>query len=126
MFGLGKHPTIQTDKLPIFVRTLHSNEAFQITQKLWHENGRLLRYDEPNNKEFLVFTYEKPACTVWLQRDKGRVDMMEIILVWNDQHNPSEVYTVAPEAGQGKVGNDDRALFVLQAMLTTPSIVPAK
>lgn len=125
MFGLNK-VNLLDDNLSVFVHVVASNDAFTMAQKLWTENVRLLHTDPANNKEFLRFTYAQPACNAWLQRDQGREGILELVVQWKAKESPSEVYVITPQlTGAGKGGNDERANAMLQAMLTTPSVVPA-
>jgi hypothetical protein len=125
MLGLDKKQA-DDDTLPVFVHVVQSNDAFAVAKKLWDENVRLLHINQSTGKEFLRFTYARPACNVWLQRDQGREDMFELLLLWKDGQRTTEVYMLAPQASQHTSGDVERLNAVLNAMLTTPSIVPAR
>ncbi len=118
MFGLGKsEPT--TDKLSVQVHIVTSDEAFRLAQKIWDENVRTLHVDEQTGKEFLRFGYANPKCAVWLQRDRGRSGIFELIVRW-EADKTHEVFTIS--TGQA-AGDGQRAKDLLNSMLTTPSIV---
>ena len=121
MFGLERKQT--GDDLPIFVYAVTSDEAFQTAQRLWQENARLMYIDQTSHKEFVRFTYAKPDCTAWLQRDQGRTDVFELILHWKD-NNATEVFVLTPQNGGHPAGVSERLGAALNAMLTTPSVVP--
>ena len=118
MFGLGKNEPA-TDKLSVQVHIVTGDEAFQLAQKIWDENARTLHLDEQTDKEFLRFGYANPKCAVWLQRDRGRSDIFELIVRW-EADKTHEVFALSP--GQ-PTDNEQRAKDVLNSMLTTPSVV---
>lgn len=128
MLGFGdKHAhSIDPTVLPVFVHALQSVEAFELAGKVWENNGRYLMADPANNKEMMRFTFSQPPCVAWLQRDKGRTDTFELILLWDitevNKEPITEVYTISALAGQ-PVGDDTRAKDLLSAILTSPSIV---
>lgn len=115
-----------TDTLPIFVHAIQSAEAFALAQKVWQTNAHALRVDAANQKELMRFSFTQPACVVWLQRDQGRSDTFELILMWDSPGEAvlTEVYVVSALAGM-LVGDDTRAKELLNAILTMPSVVPA-
>lgn len=123
MLGMGKRA--DDNELPVFVHAIQNNEAFAAAQRLWNENARLLYVDRGNNKEFVRFSYAKPACNAWLQRDQGRTDEFELVLLWKGGERSTEVYVLMPQTGQTPQGDPQRLTDILNAMLTTPSIVPA-
>lgn len=118
MFGLGKAGQ-PSDKLNVLVRVVASDEAFRLAQKIWDENFRSARVDEHTRKEFLRFGYANPKCAVWLQRDQGRADALELIVRWED----SQTYEVFALTRGQTSGDEQRALALLNSMLTTPSVV---
>jgi hypothetical protein len=121
MFGF-KGKKRDDGRLPIFVHTVRSDAVFELAGKVWQANARLMRDDPANGKQFMHFTYTKPACTVWLEHDANRGDACELVLRWHDP-DATEVFTVSP----GQVSGDvQRATEVLQRMLTIPSVVPAQ
>jgi hypothetical protein len=122
MFGLERKQT--GDDLPIFVHAVTGDKAFQAAERLWQENARLMYIDKTNRKEFVRFTYAKPDCTAWLQRDEGRAGVFELILHWKD-NDATEVFVLTPQSGGQSAAANERLEAVLQAMLTTPSVVPA-
>lgn len=118
MFGIGKSGTA-SDKMSVLVRVVTSDEAFSLAQKLWDENFRSVRTDERTHKEFLRFGYANPKCTVWLQRDQGRTDAMELVIRWEE----SQMYEVFALTRGQPAGDEQRAFALLNSMLTTPSVV---
>jgi len=120
MFGLGNKES-QSDKLSVQVHVVASEEAFKLAQKLWDENARTLRLDDKTGKEFLHFGYSKPACVIWLQRDRGRTGIFELIVRW-EADKTHEVFTLT--SGQS-AGDEPRIKAILTSMLTTPSVVLA-
>jgi len=119
MFGIGKNGGTTSDRLNVLVRTVVSDQAFGLAQKIWDENVRSARTDEQAHKEILRFTYANPKCVVWLERDQGRADAFELIVFWQD----NQIYEVfAVTRGQAS-GDEQRALALLNSMLTTPSVV---
>jgi len=129
MLGFGdKHGhSVDPTTLPIFVHALQSKEAFDLAMQVWSNNGRYVLLDSGNHKEMLRFVFTDPACVVWLERDQGRQDTFELILLWDNtdtsKENVSEVYVIAPQ-GATAVGDDTRAKGLLSAILTSPAIVP--
>lgn len=129
MLGFGdKHDEHRVDPttLPIFVHALRSAEAFGLAQKVWENNSRYMMLDASNRKELLRFVFADPTCVVWLERDQGRTDTFELILIWDekgDKQDVSEVYTIASATG-ATVGDDSRVKNLLNAILASPSIVP--
>lgn len=122
MFGLERKHS--DDELPIFVHVVSSGPAFAKAKQLWDENVRLLYLDKTNRKELIRFTYAKPACNAWLQRDEGTSGLFELILHWKD-NDTTEVFVIMDQSSGYGTNNDQRLGSVLQAMLVTPSIVPA-
>lgn len=129
MLGFGDKRTHSVDPttLPIFVHALQSKDAFEAAQKVWENNARYIMLDAANRKELLRFVFNDPACVVWLERDQGRQDTFELVLLWEPtdgkQEGVSEVYVItAPSANP--VGDDTRAKNLLNAILTSPAIVP--
>ncbi len=123
MFGSSsKQHDIKEDVLTVQVHTVSSPDAFKMAQKIWGENSRLLRADANNGKEYLHFAYASPKCVVWLQRDQGRTDAFELVVLWEEggQH---EVYVIT--ASTPVTNNDKRAQELLHSILTIPSIVPS-
>lgn len=118
MFGIGKSRTT-SDKMSVLVRVVVSDEAFRLAQKLWDENLRSARVDERTRKEFLRFGYANPKCTVWLQRDQGRADALELVVRWEG----SQTYEVFALTRGQPAGDEQRAFALLNSMLTTPSVV---
>jgi hypothetical protein len=128
MLGLGdKHNKhIDATTLPIFVHALQSADAFGLAQKVWETNARYVVPDPVNGKELLRFVFSSPTCVVWLCRDRGRTDSFEIVLFWaadGKRQEATEVYVISTLGG-APVGDDSRIKDLLNAILTTPSIVP--
>ena len=128
MLGIGgkdKHKVDPT-KLPLLVHVLQSNEAFALAEKVWQTNQRYQRIDQANRKELQRFVFANPACVAWLQRDMGRSDCFELVLLWDntDSEDVTEVYALCKAAGP-QVGDDIRAKSLLGAMLAAPATVPA-
>ncbi|MEK7153290.1 MAG: hypothetical protein AAB834_05045 [Patescibacteria group bacterium] len=127
MLGFGDKQThIDPTTLPIFVHSIQSAEAFSLAQKVWETNGRYVILDPANRKELMRFVFAQPTCVVWLQRDQGRSDSFELVLMWEGkekEENVTEVYVIAALAGT-TVGDDGRAKSLLSAILASPSIVP--
>lgn len=125
-FGEKRNQSLDPTTLPVFVHTLQSADAFSLVQKVWDNNGRYIMLDPANKKELMRFVFSQPACVVWLQRDQGRTDSYELILVWDQggpEQNVTEVYVIASLAGVA-VGDDSRVKSLLSAILTSPAIVP--
>ncbi len=123
MFGFHRHDDDE-GKLPIFVHSIQSAEAFALAGKVWEANAAIQRIDPANNKEFERFHFTNPDCIVWLQRDRGRTDTFELILIWDKKEvGISEVYTIATQSG-AHLGDDSRARELLEKMLITPATVP--
>lgn len=127
MLGFGeKEAHIDPTKLPIFVHSIQSADAFDLAQKVWENNGRYVILDPTNRKELMRFVFSQPTCVVWLQRDQGRTDTYELVLMWEGKEkedNVTEVYVIAALAG-ATVGDDSRARNLLGAILASPAIVP--
>ncbi|MBX6334038.1 hypothetical protein IRY61_01695 [Candidatus Saccharibacteria bacterium] len=119
MFGIGKSSGTTSDKLNVLVRTVVSDQAFGLAQKIWNENFRSAYTDEQTRKEILRFGYANPKCVVWLQRDQGRADAFELVVLWLD-NQINEVFALT--RGQTS-GDEQRALALLNSMLATPSVV---
>jgi hypothetical protein len=128
MLGLGdKHGhTVDPTTLPIFVHALQSAEAFGLAQKVWENNGRYVIQDPQNHKELMRFVFSQPTCVVWLERDQGRTDTFELILMWDnnrsEKEDVTEVYVIT--TGAETIGGDSRAKDLLNAILASPAIVP--
>jgi hypothetical protein len=128
MLGFGdKHGhTVDPTTLPVFVHAIQSNKAFELAEKVWENNGRYAVPDSVNHKELMRFVFSQPACVVWLERDEGRKDTFELILMWDssgDTQDVTEVYVISA-THDAPVGDDKRATDLLGAILTSPSIVP--
>lgn len=127
MLGFGdKHQSIDPTTLPIFVHAIQSAEAFDLAQKVWENNSRYVIADPGNRKELMRFVFSQPTCVVWLERDHGRSDTFELILLWegkDKEENVTEVYVISALAGT-TVGDDSRAKSLLSAILASPAIVP--
>jgi hypothetical protein len=127
MLGFGdKQEHIESDRLPVFVHAVQNTESFTLAQKVWDNNGRYIMLDSVNGKELMHFVFSRPTCVVWLQRDKGRSDTYELILVWEGssrQDGITEIYVLSPTSG-APIGDDRRAKNLLNAILSSPSIVP--
>lgn len=128
MLGLkSKHDTsVDPTRLPVLVHALYSTEAFNLAQKIWENNARYALVDATNRKELLRFVFAQPACVVWLQRDQGRADTFELILMWDEagkEHDVTEVYVLSATTNV-PVGDDSRAKSLLNAILASPSTVP--
>lgn len=123
MFGLERKQE-KGDELPVFVHTVLDLQAFQMAKQLWDENARLRYIDTKNKKEFIRFTYSRPACNAWMQQDQGRAGMFELILKWKDS-GTYEVFVIFPSDAEQKGSGDQRLATILRAMMVTPSIVPA-
>ena len=123
MFGLRRE-TKQEGALPIFVHSLQSAVAFDLAQKVWQVNIGIMRSDVANGKEFERFVFSNPECVAWLQRDIGRTDTFELILVWSKKDvGLTEVYSISAIANAA-LGDDTRARQLLEKMLVTPATVP--
>jgi hypothetical protein len=120
MFGLTKKDP-SSDKLNVRVHVNANAEAFNLATKIWNENLRTLRFDQATRKEFLHFGYANPKCVVWLQRDKGRVDVFELVVRW-ETDKTYEVFVISDPAPK-PTGDATRANALLNSMLTTPSII---
>lgn len=121
MFGQQRKPA-HTEQLPAQVYAVSSDESLKNALQLWNENQRL-RYNDPkSNKEVVRFTYEKPSAKAWLQRDPGRTDNLELIVLWKDS-GLYEVFVIGSQHGGQVVGNSQRLSEILHAMLVTPSTV---
>jgi hypothetical protein len=127
MLGFGdKEQHIDPTKLPIFVHAIQSADAFLLAGKVWDNNGRYVIVDPANKKELMRFVFSQPTCVVWLQRDQGRSDTYELVLMWEGKEkadNVTEVYVVSALAGQ-PIGDDSRVKSLLNAILASPAIVP--
>jgi hypothetical protein len=127
MLGFGdKQEHIDPTKLPVFVHSIQSADAFMLAQKVWENNGRYVIADPTNRKELMRFVFSQPTCIVWLQRDQDRSDTFELVLMWEGkekEENVTEVYVIAALAGQ-TIGDDSRAKSLLSAILASPAIVP--
>jgi hypothetical protein len=114
MLGFGeKHEhSVDPTTLPIFVHALQSNEAFGLAQKVWTNNSRYLMLDAGNHKEMLRFVFNDPSCVVWLERDQGRQDTFELVLLWDTtdskKEGVSEVYVISAQTTPTPVGDDSR------------------
>lgn len=129
MLGFGdKHEhSVDPTTLPIFVHALQSAEAFALANKIWQENSRYIVVDPSNRKELLRFVFNDPKCVAWLERDQGRADTFELVLMWDAKGKAldvSEVYVIS--SGAVKVGDDTRAKSLLETILTSPALVPAQ
>jgi hypothetical protein len=129
MLGFGEKHDHRVDPttLPIFVHALKSAEAFGLAQKVWENNARYLMLDAGNRKELLRFVFSDPPCVVWLERDQGRADTFELVLLWDkkgDKEDVSEVYTISTSTEGAAIGDDKRVKDLLNAILASPSIVP--
>ena len=126
MLGFGeKQGRIDPTKLPIFVHAIQSADALTLATKVWDNNGRYVIVDPTNKKELMRFVFSQPTCVVWLQRDQGRIDTYELVLMWEGkarEENVTEVYVIS--AGSTPVGDDSRAKSLLSAILASPAIVP--
>jgi hypothetical protein len=127
MLGFGdKHQHIDPTTLPIFVHALQNSEAFGLARKIWENNARYVMFDAGNNKDLLRFVFNDPACVVWLERDKGRTDTFELVMLWDatdKKENVSEVYVLSEQAA-ATIGDDARVKSLLSAILSSPAIVP--
>ena len=128
MLGFGdKHDNhVDPTKLPIFVHSLQNNDTLALAQKVWDANNRYLLLDPANNKELLRFVFADPACVIWLQRDQGRTDTFEFILIWDaigDKDQITEVYVISAAAGE-PVGTIERPSSLLQTVLSSAATVP--
>ncbi len=120
MFG-NKKPT--DDSLPVSVHVVRSAAAFAAGIKLWNENSRGVYLDHASNKELLHFAIAQPKTTMWLQRDAGRQDALELIISWQENRTAiADVFAILP--GPEKAGDDSYVLRVLEGLLTAPSTVP--
>ena len=125
-FGDKRGPSVDPTTLPIFVHSLQSADAFTLAQKVWENNARYVVMDTTNHKELLRFVFSQPACVVWLERDQGRTDSFELIIIWEPEgkkQEVTEVYVIASLAGVA-LGDDSRAKDLLSAILASPAIVP--
>jgi hypothetical protein len=125
-FGDKQGHSVDPTTLPIFVHAIQSASAFELAQKVWENNRRYLVKDPSNNKDLMRFVFSQPACVVWLGRDQGREDTFELILMWDsagDRQDVTEVYVIST-SGDKPVGDDKRASDLLNAILSSPAIVP--
>ncbi len=127
MLGFGdKTSHIDPTKLPVFVHALQSVESFDLARKVWDNNSRYIALDVSNRKELMRFMFSQPTCIVWLQRDQGRTDSYELVLMWEGksrEEDVTEVFVIAlPTATP--VGDDTRVKSLLGAMMASPAIVP--
>lgn len=125
-FGEKRSHSVDPTTLPIFVHALQSADAFDLVQKVWENNLRYVMLDPANHKELMRFVFAQPPCVVWLQRDQGRTDTFELILIWDEngeKQDITEIYVISALAGVA-LGDDARAKSLLNAILTSPSIVP--
>jgi hypothetical protein len=125
MLGFGdKGHQVDPTKLPILLHVVQSAEAFAVAEKIWQTNGRNMLLDAQNHKELLRFVFANPACVAWLQRDQGRTDTFELILMWDNKETDdiTEVYVLGNNPTP--VGDASRAAGLLQAMLASPATVP--
>lgn len=128
MLGFGdKHGNhVDPTKLPIFVHSLQNNDTLALTQKVWEANNRYLLLDPANKKELLRFVFADPACVIWLQRDQGRTDTYEFILLWDavgDKEQITEVYVISAASSQ-PLGDVERVTSLLQTVLSSAATVP--
>ena len=119
MFGLGDKKSENSDKLTVQVHAVVGDEVFKMAQKIWYENARSARLDQSTQKEFLHFGYANPKCVVWLQRDRGRTGILELIVRW-EADKTHEVYILTNGQPSGSL---ERAKALLNSMLTTPSVI---
>ena len=121
MFG---HKKQQDSTLPVTVQVVRSGDAFNEAIKLWNNNGRGVVVDHVANKEVLHFALIKPKTVMWLQRDTGRQDALELIISWQDDDRTviAEVFVILP--GPEKAGDDTYVRRVLEGLMTTASTVP--
>ncbi len=112
--------------LPVLVNVIQDTETFSLAQKLWANNPRNIRQSEANHKEFLRFSLVESKQAVWLERDMGRTDAIELILTWMENStNYYDVYTVTPNMNSGvSSGDSSYAKQILVALLTTPATLP--
>jgi hypothetical protein len=123
VFGSAK-PHIDPNKLPIFVHSIESREAFGLCDRAWEANKRGVLTDSTNRKDFLRFVFTNPACVVWIQRDLNRSDTFELILIWEGKKEDiTEVYVVSSREGNA-LGDDARIKSLLTAILSMPAVVP--
>lgn len=128
MLGFDKHThAFDPATLPIFVHTLHDAEAFGLVQQIWEHNSRYVMLDAANHKELMRFVFNEPGCVVWLERNQGRTDAFELVLLWDDKGDKqgvSEVYVLLPGISEASTSDDKRIKSLLGAILTTPAVVP--
>jgi hypothetical protein len=126
-FGDKQGHTVDPTTLPVFVHAIQSTDAFQQAQKVWENNIRYVIEDPTNHKELMRFVFSQPSCVVWLERDEGRTDIFELILMWDvadaGKEDVTEVYVISTARGT-PVGDDSRAKGLLGAILASPAIVP--
>lgn len=130
MLGLGdKEGHIDPTKLSVFVHDIKDGETYGMTQKVWDNNARYVVVDQTNHKELMRFMFSNPTCVVWLQRDQGRSDTYEMVLIWEGKSREdtvTEVYVISAPADSAPIGDTARAKSLLSAMLASPSIVPVR
>lgn len=126
MFGQGKQTRIDPKKLPVFVHDVRNSEVHALVQKVWDINARAIVEDKVNKKDLLRFVFSNPTCIVWLQRDSGRTDASELVLLWDDQSSQqiTEVYVLSDSQPQA-LGDSTRAAQLLNSILSAPSVVPS-
>jgi hypothetical protein len=127
MLGFGDKSAHSVDPttLPIFVHAIQSADAFSLAQKVWENNIRNAIQDATNRKELMRFVFSQPDCVVWLERDQGRTDTFELVLMWDnegDKKDVTEVYVIS--MADSPAGDDSRAKSLLNAILTSPATVP--
>jgi hypothetical protein len=119
-----KSLVFENGKLPLFIHAVQSANAFALAQKVWDTNARTLQQDAANRKEYMFFTFAQPSCLVWLQRDQGRTDTFELVLMWDTATDDvAEIYVISVSAS-GAVGDDSRVCSLLSAILSMPAVVP--
>jgi len=120
MFG---HKKSQDDTLPVTVQVVRSADAYNEAGKLWNNNSRGVVVDSATKKEVLHFSLVQPKTVMWVQRDVGRTDAIELIISWQDDHSViAEVFVILP--GPDKAGDDTYVRRVLEGLMTTASTVP--
>ncbi len=125
MFGSRKQSQIDPTKLPVFVHSIQNTEVFGLVQKIWQTNERSIVQDQSNHKDLLRFVFSNPDCVTWLQRDIGRTDSTEIVLIWAGEQSVTEVYVLSEAVGSDK-GDSSRIAQLLHSILSDPSTVPAQ
>lgn len=127
MLGLGKSNDSNKDSLPILVNTIQDLETFSLVQKLWDANSHNVRIGSKNNKEYMRFGLVGSKQAVWLERNQGRKDSFEMILVWEEKNEKLYyVFSIVPSQPGISSGDSSYAKQILNTLLSTPATLPVE